>query len=173
MVRYNLPRWRAITSSKWRDIFSSSCEIYLPQVARLVCILLPIREAKLLCCRRPAGGNQLSTGQLNLVFRVSPLKRKKQGWHKPSLLFWSKWRDSNSRHPAPKAGALPTALHLDKPIFNNKKQARFLLRCPASSSATERHPHLPTAATRAAPLLRHRRRSPCSPTALHLDRLIF
>ena len=79
----------------WRDAIS--------QVARLVCILLPIREAKLLCCRRPAGGNQLSTGQLNLVFRVSPLKRKKQGWLMPSLLFWSKWRDSNSRHPAPKA----------------------------------------------------------------------
>ena len=26
-------------------------------------------------------------------------------------LLWSEWRDSNSRHPAPKAGALPTALH--------------------------------------------------------------
>ena len=26
---------------------------------------------------------------------------------------WSEWRDSNSRHPAPKAGALPTALHPD------------------------------------------------------------
>ena len=25
--------------------------------------------------------------------------------------FWSEWRDSNPRHPAPKAGALPTALH--------------------------------------------------------------
>ena len=27
--------------------------------------------------------------------------------------FWSEWRDSNPRHPAPKAGALPTALHPD------------------------------------------------------------
>ena len=25
--------------------------------------------------------------------------------------YWSEWGDSNSRHPAPKAGALPTALH--------------------------------------------------------------
>ena len=25
--------------------------------------------------------------------------------------FWSEWRDSNPRHPAPKAGALPAALH--------------------------------------------------------------
>ena len=29
------------------------------------------------------------------------------------IISWSKWRDSNSRHPAPKAGALPTSLHLD------------------------------------------------------------
>ena len=27
------------------------------------------------------------------------------------IISWSEWRDSNSRHPAPKAGALPTALH--------------------------------------------------------------
>ena len=27
--------------------------------------------------------------------------------------LWSEWGDSNSRHPAPKAGALPTALHPD------------------------------------------------------------
>ena len=33
---------------------------------------------------------------------------------KTIVLIWSKWRDSNSRHPAPKAGALPTALHLDR-----------------------------------------------------------
>ena len=45
-------------------------------------------------------------------FRVSQ-QCKKQERHKASPAFWSKWRDSNSRHPAPKAGALPTALHLD------------------------------------------------------------
>ena len=27
--------------------------------------------------------------------------------------LWSEWRDLNPRHPAPKAGALPTALHPD------------------------------------------------------------
>ena len=26
-------------------------------------------------------------------------------------LIWSEWQDSNLRHPAPKAGALPSALH--------------------------------------------------------------
>ena len=30
-----------------------------------------------------------------------------------SAVFWSKWRDSNSRPPVPETGALPTALHLD------------------------------------------------------------
>ena len=29
------------------------------------------------------------------------------------FITWSEWRDSNPRHPAPKAGALPTALHPD------------------------------------------------------------
>ena len=28
-------------------------------------------------------------------------------------VFWSKWRDSNSRPPVPETGALPTALHLE------------------------------------------------------------
>ena len=28
--------------------------------------------------------------------------------------YWSAWRGSNSRHPAPKAGALPAALHAVK-----------------------------------------------------------
>ncbi len=34
-----------------------------------------------------------------------------------SAVFWSKWRDSNSRPPVPETGALPTALHLDLVIF--------------------------------------------------------
>ena len=29
------------------------------------------------------------------------------------IIVWSEWRDSNSRPPAPKAGALPTAQHPD------------------------------------------------------------
>ena len=34
-----------------------------------------------------------------------------------SAVFWSKWRDSNSRPPVPETGALPTALHLVLMIF--------------------------------------------------------
>ena len=34
-----------------------------------------------------------------------------------SAIFWSKWRDSNSRPPVPETGALPTALHLVLMIF--------------------------------------------------------
>ena len=55
----------------------------------------------------------------------------------PPLFLWSKWRDSNSRHPAPKANTLPTALHLDIELLKLlvvPKQARFLLRCPKKSS---------------------------------------
>ena len=29
-------------------------------------------------------------------------------------LLWSEWRDSNSRHPGPKPGALPTGPHPDR-----------------------------------------------------------
>ena len=29
------------------------------------------------------------------------------------MLIWSEWRDSNSRHPGPKPGALPTGPHPD------------------------------------------------------------
>ena len=35
--------------------------------------------------------------------------------------MWSEWRDSNSRHPAPKAGALPAALHPDIDFDKNTK----------------------------------------------------
>ena len=34
------------------------------------------------------------------------------------LYKWSEWRDLNPRHPAPKAGALPTALHPVIELFN-------------------------------------------------------
>ena len=39
--------------------------------------------------------------------------QKKQDAGK-SYVFWSKWRDSNSRPLAPETSTLPTALHLDK-----------------------------------------------------------
>ena len=29
------------------------------------------------------------------------------------IISWSEWRDSNSRHPGPKPGALPTGPHPD------------------------------------------------------------
>ena len=46
---------------------------------------------------------------------VSPPNYRTQDAEKPPFLavflaFWSEMGDSNSRHPAPKAGALPTAL---------------------------------------------------------------
>ena len=44
---------------------------------------------------------QLSYGQLNVIIKLATVY---------SIIMsnkWSGWRDSNSRHPAPKAGALP------------------------------------------------------------------
>lgn len=40
------------------------------------------------------------------------INKKKMGELMLSHLFWSKWRDSNSRPPVPETGALPAALHL-------------------------------------------------------------
>ena len=48
----------------------------------------------------------------HLIFRVSLHTNKK--CYKPQkrfIAFWSEWRDSNSRHPGPKPGALPTGPH--------------------------------------------------------------
>ena len=61
---------------------------------------------------RRAGIQRLSTGQSHLIVRVSLHTNKKvQTPHKRILDFWSEWRDSNSRHPGPKPGALPTGPH--------------------------------------------------------------
>ena len=49
------------------------------------------------------------------------------------VVFWSEWGDSNSRHPAPKAGALPTALHPDMKlwggpgVFSQKRFSAFFI----------------------------------------------
>ena len=38
---------------------------------------------------------------------------------KPQI--WSEWRDSNSRHPGPKPGALPTGPHPDIKLKGNAR----------------------------------------------------
>ena len=71
-------------------------------MARLVCILLPEREAKLMCrCRRD---RQRSTVHRTVEFSFSSLSQSMQNPLTASAVrgFWSKWRDANSRHPAPK-----------------------------------------------------------------------
>ena len=51
----------------------------------------------------PTGGRDFS----------SPLDETRSAPAKGTDLVWSEWRDSNSRPPAPKAGALPTGQHPD------------------------------------------------------------
>ena len=36
--------------------------------------------------------------------------------------FWSEWRDSNSRHPGPKPGALPTGPHPDMKLRESSQR---------------------------------------------------
>ena len=48
-------------------------------------------------------------------------------------LLWSEWRDSNSRHPGPKPGALPTGPHPDMKL---KENARCGQICGQENSTT-------------------------------------
>ena len=83
--------------------------------------------------------------------------------------IWSEWRDSNPRHPAPKAGALPTALHPDE------YEIVYVLMGRRASCCNKRlclRAQGALATRRVAPLLfprfiRPRRRSETFPTALH------
>ena len=43
--------------------------------------------------------------------RFSGIEKVHRNSIKITVDLWSEWRDLNPRHPAPKAGALPTALH--------------------------------------------------------------
>ena len=47
--------------------------------------------------------------------------------------FWSEWRDSNSRHPGPKPGALPTGPH---PDIELREKARCGQICGQGNSTT-------------------------------------
>ena len=47
--------------------------------------------------------------------------------------FWSEWRDSNSRHPGPKPGALPTGPH---PDIKLREKARCGQICGQRNSTT-------------------------------------
>ena len=49
------------------------------------------------------------------------------------IISWSEWRDSNSRHPGPKPGALPTGPH---PDINLIEIARCGQICGQENSTT-------------------------------------
>ena len=56
---------------------------------------------------------QQSTGLLQLNGSRLLLGPIRKGELLLSLSYWSEWRDSNSRHPGPKPGALPAGPHPD------------------------------------------------------------
>ena len=68
--------------------------------------------------RRPAAVHR--TVALNCSSHA-PYKAKIQVPQKQNLDFWSEWRDSNSRHPGPKPGALPTGPHPDIKLRENAR----------------------------------------------------
>ena len=86
-------------------------------LARLVCIFISLRKMKIIVSPGPYPASKDPPEPCIKSFESHPMIQKEQGGICLPAVFWSKWRDSNSRHPAPKAGALPTALHLDCLVF--------------------------------------------------------
>ena len=92
-------------------------------------------------------------------------------------VFWSEMGDSNSRHPAPKAGALPTALHPDYLIVHIFYSAKTVRR--ATNYRSEILSHCSLGALRIALyffLLSHCLHPPqaaAKPQPLHLDIIQF
>ena len=60
---------------------------------------------------RPPRGSGLPPAAHSLPLGFESRFAKHEDGQTPVLMLWSEWRDSNPRHPAPKAGALPAALH--------------------------------------------------------------
>ena len=120
--------------------------------------------------RRAVGGN--SPPDCCICNLRIPLhtNRKVQMPQKRHLNFWSEWRDSNPRHPAPKAGALPAALHPDKCLINCKSSrkdcfVRPVCGDPIKSSGLRFPSILSTAAPKTPCCICHRQRSAFSPKA--------
>ena len=59
--------------------------------------------------------------------------RKRLISYEISRFYWSEWRDSNSRHPGPKPGALPTGPH---PDIKLRESARCGQICGQGNSTT-------------------------------------
>ena len=84
----------------------------------------------------PPSSRRQATVHRTVAFDLSSLapdKAKIQVPQKRNLDFWSEWRDSNSRHPGPKPGALPTGPH---PDIKLKENARCGQICGQGNSTT-------------------------------------
>ena len=82
----------------------------LVRVARLVCICAKGADRG----SPPSSRRRQRSSALHLDgSSLAPPKEISRNGIKPFLLIWSEWRDSNSRHPGPKPGALPTGPHPD------------------------------------------------------------
>ena len=85
----------------WRGSSPPSGETFR-RVARLVCIFIFLRKMKIIVATSVCtGGSNMPPAYCDLIFESLP-QTKIKGRQKPPFYFWSEWRDSNSRHPAPK-----------------------------------------------------------------------
>ena len=56
------------------------------------------------------------------------MSRKRLFSYENNRFSWSEWRDSNSRHPGPKPGALPTGPHPDIYFFFLRKVVKHVVK---------------------------------------------
>ena len=63
------------------------------------------------CSASPFCPSDHSYYVVNHTLKIELITQKNRLKRRFFLYRWSEWRDLNPRHPAPKAGALPTALH--------------------------------------------------------------
>ena len=88
--------------------FQSKTAVFMVRVARLVCICAYGADRG----SPPSSWRRQRSSALHLdASSLAPPKEISRNGIKPFLLIWSEWRDSNSRHPGPKPGALPTGPH--------------------------------------------------------------
>ena len=73
------------------------------------------------------------TAQRLILQGFSDMKKARWLRIKTIVLIWSEWRDSNSRHPGPKPGALPTGPHPDIKLRENARCGQI---CGQGNSTT-------------------------------------
>ena len=99
----------------------------------------------------------------------APRSSRRGGYYPPAAAqsAYSPQPNANPQHLTAREDNIFPYIH-ERTAVDNVGADIILLRCPASSSATVRRPHLPTAATRSARFICRWQRSHRSPPARHI-----